>query len=118
MEQSWRVLIEKMRHLAPVDVEAVELKARSHLYRYLAYIAYESGHYSESRSLLRAAMDGNFIYSLSDRRMWLLAMALTTRLVLPSRVHAKLDRFARDFRSHMKRPAKIMKHSRHPQEAH
>lgn len=118
MEQSWRTLIEKMRRLAPVDVGEVEMQARSHLYRYLAYIAYENGQYSESGSLLRTSLKRNLNHSLWDRRMWLLATALTARLVLPPKVHEKLDRFARDIRSHGESPTETEKQSRKSQGAH
>ncbi|MGA9510116.1 MAG: glycosyltransferase [Candidatus Sulfotelmatobacter sp.] len=106
MEQSWRVLIEKMRRLAPGEVCAVETRARSNLYRYLAYIAYESGEYSESWRLLAGALAIGFLHLVHDRRMWVLAAALTARVLLPPKAHQKLERFARAYRSRERMPAK------------
>ncbi len=104
MEASWTMLIDKMRRLAPAEVAAVEMKARSGFYRYLAYIAYETTQYGESRALFCKAWRGDCAHLLFDRRMWLLAAALTTRTVLPTPLHRQLDRLARDFRSRREAP--------------
>ena len=117
MEQAWGVLIEKMRRLAPAEVGAVEMKARSNLYRYLAYIAYENDQYSESLSLLGTAIDNGFFHLLLDRRMWLLAAALTARAILPPEAHQRLERFAREYRSHGRISAKIAERTRQTQGA-
>ncbi len=112
MEKSWYILIEKMRRLAPSDVSAVEMLARSSLYRYLGYIAYESGQYAESASLLRTAIENGLFHLLRDRRMWLLAAALTARAVLPPETHLRLERLAREFRSRRRLPQKVYQHAR------
>jgi hypothetical protein len=107
MEQSWRMLMTKMRGLAPVEVRAVEVLARSNLYRYLAYIAYENEQYSEAASLLCIALNSGFRHLLRDRRMWLLATSLIAWAVLPAKTHRKLDSLARKCRSHRTLPPKI-----------
>lgn len=100
MQQSWETLIEKMRRSAKSDVAAVEGRARAHLYRYLAYIAYENREYAEAASLLRTAARSGLHHLLPDRGMWLIAGGLMIRMVLPAETHSKLDRLARKFRSH------------------
>jgi glycosyltransferase involved in cell wall biosynthesis len=99
MEQSWRVLMGKMRRLAPVQVAAVEGQARAQFYRYLAYIAHEGGEYVESASLLRSALASDVARVLLDRRAWVLAASLLARSVLPAGTHQGLDRLARKLRS-------------------
>jgi glycosyltransferase involved in cell wall biosynthesis len=99
MEQSVLALIQKMRRLAPAQVESVEANARANLYRYLAYIAYEKGEYSESGSLLRTSLCHGIRDLIRDRRTWLLSGALMTRAILPANLHHRLDRFARSYRS-------------------
>jgi glycosyltransferase involved in cell wall biosynthesis len=99
MEQSGKDLMRKMRSLAPARVETVEGNARAHLYRYLAYIAYEQGEYSESKSLLQTALGHGIRYLILDRRTWLLSGALMTHLILPPKLHQRLDSFARSYRS-------------------
>jgi len=112
MEQSWGAMIEKMRRLVPAEVGAVEMKARSNLYRYLAYIAYENNQYTESASLLRAALESGFLHLLWDRRMWILAAALTVRAVVPPEMHRRLDNLVREYRSHRNLSSKTSEHSR------
>jgi glycosyltransferase involved in cell wall biosynthesis len=99
MEQSWRVLLEKMRRLAPIQVAAVERQTRAQFYRYLAYIAHEGGEYVESASLLRSALASDVARVLLDRRTWVLAASLLARSVLPAGTHQRLDRLARKLRS-------------------
>jgi glycosyltransferase involved in cell wall biosynthesis len=99
MQQSWNVLIDKMRRAAGVDVAAVETRARAHLYRYLAYIAYENQEYTEAARLLRTAAGSGFPYLIWDRGMWLIATALAVRAALPSGMHSRLDLLARHYRS-------------------
>lgn len=99
MERGWLKLVEKMRVLAPFEVSQVEGRARCRYYRYLAYIAYESHKFNESRSLLRDAIRANRIELLTDRRMWILTAALLMQLVLPRRVYTRLDTVARNYRA-------------------
>jgi glycosyltransferase involved in cell wall biosynthesis len=104
MQQSWEILIEKMRRLAGRDVEAVESRARTRLYRYLAYIAYENQEYTEATGLLGIALRNGFQHLLLDRGMWLLIAALTIRATLPPVTHSKLDRLARHIRAQIMPP--------------
>ncbi|MBA3345742.1 MAG: glycosyltransferase [Gemmatimonadales bacterium] len=99
METAWHRLLDKMRALAAQRVAPVETEARSRMYRYLAYIAYEGQEYAQAAAHLRTAVVASPTTILRDRGTWLVGAGVLARAVLPPRVHLKLDGFARRLRS-------------------
>lgn len=99
METAWRRLVEKLRALAPERVARVEDEARGRMYRYLAYIAYETQEYTWAAAHLRAAVGAAPVAVLRDRGTWLVAAGVLARAALPRRTHERLDAFARRVRS-------------------
>jgi glycosyltransferase involved in cell wall biosynthesis len=94
MQREWQRVLEKMRHLAPQDVAAVERRASSNMNRYFARIAYESAQYDRGLHLLRNGFVTSPVHFLTDSRNWLTATACLCGLLLPARLHHNLERWA------------------------
>jgi glycosyltransferase involved in cell wall biosynthesis len=94
MERSWEATLAKLRQAAPRETAAVERRASSNHYRYLAYLAYEGRQFREAARLLSRGLRSSPAGFLTDRRNWKLAAACGAGAVLPSGVLAALERFA------------------------
>jgi glycosyltransferase involved in cell wall biosynthesis len=94
MHGEWDAVFEKCRALAPVDAAAVEARARSNISRYLAYLAYEAGAFSEARQFVRRAVRYEPLAFLRDLRNWRIVAACSAEAALPSGVHRRLERLA------------------------
>jgi glycosyltransferase involved in cell wall biosynthesis len=99
MEEAWLAVFAKIRALAPDDAASVAPQAHAKLYRYLGYIAYETGDYRNARMCLRRALRHSLTTSVADRRTWLLFTAVLARTLLPRRAHAVCDALARRLRA-------------------
>lgn len=99
METEWAKMFAKMRIIAGAQAERVSAKARGKFSRYLAYIAYENGDYTNSSRLLLRSLRVSPLSVIIDRRTWVLASALGARAILPGRIHQSCDAFARKFRA-------------------
>jgi glycosyltransferase involved in cell wall biosynthesis len=104
MERAAALFAAKMARLAPGEAAAAAPMARAELYRYLAYIAYESGEFGAARAHLRTALSAAPRHVVADRRSWLLAGALAARATLPAGVHGRLDAAARRWRRALTAP--------------
>jgi len=99
MEAAWWRLAEKMRMLAPERVAPMMDEARGRMYRYLAYIAYETGDFRQAGAHLRTALSASPRAVLRDRGTWLVGAGVVAHAVLRTRLHARLDAVARRLRS-------------------
>lgn len=112
METAWRQLVEKIRRLAPGRVATVEGEARARMYRYVAYIAYETGEFSQAARHLVKAVSGSPLVILRDRGTWVLTAGLAVRVLLRRGAHRWVDAFARRVRGARAVPA--TQPARHP----
>jgi glycosyltransferase involved in cell wall biosynthesis len=99
MEAGWSRVIEKLELSAPNELKRLRREIKGRMYRYLSYIAYESGEFSESRSLYIKAIRSYGMKLLKDRRVLLLLAALTSQLLLPVVIHEIVDTSIRRLRS-------------------
>ncbi|HLG94867.1 MAG TPA: glycosyltransferase [Bryobacteraceae bacterium] len=95
----WMRIMAKMRAICPEELAQVERLAGAGIHRALAATAYENGDSDDALRLFQQALRTAPMFLLSDRRTWLLGSALVSALVLPRRVHQKLERLARTARA-------------------
>ena len=88
MEEAWLTVFARMRAIAAADADAVSPQAHANLYRYLAYIAYESDDHDSARRCLLRAFRHSAMTTASDSRTWVLLAAVLGRVALPHRYTA------------------------------
>jgi len=79
MERGWRQMMNKHRQLQPDIVAEVESHSRSNLCRYLAAIAYESGHYQIGLGHIKESIQCAPWHFLRTRRSYLVVCALVAK---------------------------------------
>jgi len=94
LEKEWDRILVKMRGLAPVDVAAVEGAARCSINRYFSRLAYEQYQFRQALHYMMEGFRADPLHSLADVRNWLTTAACVSGTVLPSRLHAGLERAA------------------------
>jgi glycosyltransferase involved in cell wall biosynthesis len=90
IEASWLAIFDRL----PWSIEdrrLVERRAKANLYRYLAYIAYETGDASNAWSLFRRAWSHAADEIVTDRRAWVLLGALMSTTFLPRSWHVRFE---------------------------
>jgi glycosyltransferase involved in cell wall biosynthesis len=92
MADYWEKLLD--RHRLPDNRDAARLVRRASLntHRYLSYLAYEQGDLSSALSLLGTAFVTDPFRFAADTRNWKLAMACGSAIVLPKRIHHRLEK--------------------------
>ncbi len=95
MKSEWNRLVEKLRALAPEDMSGIEPRAQSNMHRYFSYLAYESGDYRTSASLLANAFRFCPCLFVFDLRNWRMGAGCLSALLLPKPVDHYIRRLAR-----------------------
>jgi glycosyltransferase involved in cell wall biosynthesis len=91
LRDEWERVVSKMAQLAPEAVASVEGHARSNASRYFARLAYEAGDYREAiRYVARGFMCSPARF-LADPRNWSTGAACMAGLMLPPRLHRRLE---------------------------
>ena len=93
MSFAYERVLEKARIVDAEAVDRLEHRSRSNKYRYLAYIAWESGELGKSAWFLRKSMRSSRRTFMLDPRSWLMGLALTSKAILPERINDALFRY-------------------------
>lgn len=91
MHEGWLLMIERVRRLAPDTFRTVSRETTARHYRYLAYLAWETGQHARSRVFLQRAWATDPLVLARDRSAWLTTAAAMVAL-LPDGLHAPLRR--------------------------
>jgi glycosyltransferase involved in cell wall biosynthesis len=94
LESEWERVVAKMRRLAPKEVASIEDHARSNASRYFARLAYEENNYGKAIRYVVKGFECSPVRFLADPRNWSTSAACVAGLVLPPRLHRKLERLA------------------------
>ncbi len=87
MEAAWQQVQQKAARYAPQEVSGMEAAASRERWLYYAFLAYEKRRYVEAARLAWAGGRLTPLTSLADSHTWLLAVACTSGLLLPPRLH-------------------------------
>ena len=93
METGYLQLLERLRRLAPRDVEREENRSRAGRYRYYARLARENGEAGTAVRLLGTGFCWAPLWLLSDYRTWLIGMAVICQLLLPRPLYLRALRW-------------------------
>ncbi len=94
VKQEWLRALTQLRDLVPDQVAQVEKLARSNMHRYFARLAYGGSCYASGLQHLSEGFRDAPARFLVDSRNWLTAAACLTGVLLPRRLHRKLERLA------------------------
>jgi glycosyltransferase involved in cell wall biosynthesis len=83
MEASYLQVLERLRRVAPLEVEREENRNRAGRYRYYARLAREAGEAGTAARLLATAFCWAPLWLIADSRTWLIGGAIVCRLLLP-----------------------------------
>ena len=83
MEAAYLQLFERLKRVAPLDVQREENRSRAGRYRYYARLARESGEARTAARLLATAFCWAPLWLLADYRTWLIGLAILCQLLLP-----------------------------------
>jgi hypothetical protein len=93
MHAGFEAVMTRMRAAEPQLVQRVAAEATARHYRFLAYLAWEAGQFSQARRFLRRAWRAQPFALARDRRAWLTTAAVAATL-LPAHAHSPLRRSA------------------------
>jgi len=93
MSIAYDQVLEKARVDDPEAVDRLESESRRNKYRYHAFIACETGELGRAAWLLRKSLNASRRTFLLDPRSWLIGLALTSKAILPDRIHNALFRY-------------------------
>ena len=91
MHLEWELMLEKFQNLAPAETAKVERRARSNVNRYHACLAYEEAEFQEAFRLVGKSLRSNPGAFVADWRNWKVALASSCGVLLPARVHRRLE---------------------------
>lgn len=94
MEAAYLRLLERLRRLAPIEVQREENRSRAGQYRYCARLARDAGEDGTSARLLAIALCWAPVWLLADSRTWLLGLSIACRLLLPRAWYPPMVRLA------------------------
>lgn len=97
--QGWRSAVERALQHAPERVASVMREAEAGHWRYLAFIAHQSGDYPNARRLLRRAWASSPALLARDRRALLTTGAVLAATLLPARTYEALRHRAISWRA-------------------
>jgi len=98
IREEWFRMLDKLGRIAPREVAAVRSAALANLDRYTARVLYEEARYEEALRMLAASFRRVPRQFLADPRNWLTGAASLSGLLLPDRLHRKLERIAGYYR--------------------
>ena len=93
MEAGYLQLLERLRRIAPLDVQREENRSRAGRYRYYARLARESGEAGTAARLLATAFCWAPLWLLADSRTWLIGLAVIFQLLLPRPLYLRALRW-------------------------
>lgn len=94
MQKGWKATMARMERLNPAEFERSRAVAASNWFRYLSFLAYESGDKRDALALLGSSVRSSGRVALRNPRTWLLAMAISSSVILPASLHGRLQRRA------------------------
>lgn len=83
MEVAYLQLLQRLRQVAPLEVQREENRSRAGRYRYYARLAREAGEAGTAVRLLAAAFCWAPLWLLADSRTWLIGLSIVCHLLLP-----------------------------------
>jgi glycosyltransferase involved in cell wall biosynthesis len=93
MEAGYLQLLERLRRVAPLEVQREEYRSRAGRYRYYARLARESGEAGAAARLLATAFCWAPLWLLCDSRTWLIGTAVVCQLLLPRALYLRAVRW-------------------------
>lgn len=93
MESGYLQLLERLRRVAPLDVQRQENRSRAGRYRYYARLAREAGEAGTAARLLATAFCWAPVCLLADSRTWLIGLAVVCQLLLPNTMYVRALRW-------------------------
>lgn len=94
IHSGWLIVFERIKDLVGDRIAPLEQRARALAERYAAYLAYQSGDFAASRSLIAAAWKTSPFDLMAEPRAYPISVAALATL-LPASVHQTLDRSLR-----------------------
>jgi glycosyltransferase involved in cell wall biosynthesis len=93
MEGAYLQLLERLRRLAPLDVQREENRSRAGRYRYYARLARDAGEARTAARLLAIAFCWAPVWLLADSKTWRTGLAIFCRLLLPRPLYLRVERW-------------------------
>ena len=93
MEAGYLRLLERLRQVAPLDVQREENRGRASRYRRYARLAREAGEAGTAARLLATAFCWAPVWLLTDSRTWLIGLAVICQLLLPQALYLRAVRW-------------------------
>ena len=94
LQKDWQALVQKHRMLAPETVARLEPRANLNMYRYFAYLAYESREFASGCRLLAEGFRFHPPAFVIDPRNWKMVGACVAGGLLPAGIHRRLENLA------------------------
>jgi glycosyltransferase involved in cell wall biosynthesis len=93
MEAGYLQFLERLRRVAPLEVQQEENRSRAGRYRYYARLARESGDARSAARLLGTAICWSPVWLLTDRGTWIIGLAVICQLMLPRALYSRAFRW-------------------------
>ncbi len=94
MHREWNAMMEKCRRAKPDPTRAAEPRARSNIYRYFAYLAYEGAEFGQALDFVGRSFRADPRAFLTDPRNWKITAACLSGVILPGSIHRRLEQLA------------------------
>jgi len=93
MEIAYLQVLDRLRRLAPLDVQREEDRGRAGRYRYYARLAREAGETGTAARLMASAFCWAPLWLLADSRTWLIGLAILCQMLLPRPLYLRALRW-------------------------